>query len=69
MIILLDFVTFDLTSVYFVDSKTPMKQSLPGDGLDPPSLLYSDNSYHGHLAECPKAPLTCPNSCGSKEIK
>ena len=29
----------------------------------------SSNPYSGHQAECPEAPLTCPNHCGSTKIK
>ena len=31
--------------------------------------FFVRNHYGGHQAECPEAPLTCPNECGSNKIK
>ena len=43
-------------------------KAITGQGLYPVAPIY-DNPYNGHQAMCPEAPLTCPNYCGSKEIK
>ena len=32
-------------------------------------LSTIENPYGGHQAECPEAPLTCPNKCGSTKIR
>ena len=34
-----------------------------------PIRTTDDNKYFGHHAICPEAPLTCPNKCGSRDIK
>ena len=43
-------------------------EAITGDGL---YLRFRPNEddYFGHQAECPEAPLTCPNKCGVKRIK
>ena len=35
------------------------------------AIMGGESSYggDGHQAKCPEAPLTCPNNCGSKEVK
>ena len=43
-------------------------RAIIGDG----HLKYvrlTDDHYFGHQAKCPEAPLTCPNKCGSTQIK
>ena len=32
-------------------------------------IRRSEDDYFGHQAECPEAPLTCPNKCGMKNIE
>ena len=43
-------------------------EAITGQGLYI-SLSSAENPYSGHQAECPEAPLTCPNKCGSDMIK
>ena len=43
-------------------------EAITGDGY----FIFigrGENDYYGHQAECPEAPLTCPNICGSEKIK
>ena len=43
-------------------------EAITGHGLYTFLPLFS-NPYGGHQAECPEAPITCPNKCGSNKIK
>ena len=43
-------------------------KAITGQGLYPVDALIC-NPYSGHQAECPEAPLTCPNMCGAGKIK
>ena len=42
-------------------------EAITGWGLVFP--IVDENGYAGHRAECPEAPLTCPNKCGADRIK
>ena len=44
-------------------------QAITGNSIDHRSFSQCENDYFGHKAECPEAPLTCLNKCGSKKIK
>ena len=43
-------------------------EAITGEGYVKPTRIDGD-SYFGHQATCPEAPLTCPNKCGCNKIK